>query len=509
MAPRTDWRPACERQGRRITRSKTGLGLVGLALMVATACGTRVQDAGQSLTPAPVVGTAPASLSSDPLPMAVSETPTESSAPAPGSPPSRRTDGSETAPPPSQGAPSARPAGSALAPAADGRKGSAPPPPAPTPGAVPPPGANVPPASQGTSPVILATVGTFSGPVGSVFSGHLFGSQLWVRYINWNGGLNGRRVELFVYDDGGDPARHRSQVQEAVERRRAIAFLTNTETLTGHASVDYLNAKRVPVVGGDGGETWAHSSPMYFIPMANAESWTKTFVPSVAKPVGKTKLGSLICVEAAYCDDADRAVAQQAKPNGFEHVYRARASLAQPDFTAECLAARNAGVEVFYVIEDQNSLGRLATSCNRQGFRPTYATIGPIAVEAQKDEPLMDGLRSSSNVFPYFQSGTPATDEFQQAFRRYGGGTPPRQGIAVGWTAGKLLEKAARQLPEPPTSGALLAGLWTIRNDTLGGLAPPLTFLENTPTVTPSCWFRITIQDKRWVSPDGYQLQCV
>src|SRR5439155_15279522 len=94
--------------------------------------------------------------------------------------------------------------------------------PAPGPGESPgsigaPPSGSKP--APGGSPVLLATVGTYSGPVGGLFTNILSGAQVWMKDINARGGLNGHPVKIFVYDDGGDPARHRAQVQEAIKQR--------------------------------------------------------------------------------------------------------------------------------------------------------------------------------------------------------------------------------------------------------------------------------------------------
>ena len=103
----------------------------------------------------------------------------------------------------------------------------------------------------------MASVGTLSGPGGAVLGPIVGGTQVWVKWVNRTGGLNGHPVHLITYDDAGDPSRHRAQVQEAVEQAHAVAFLTNVETLTGAGSADYITQKHIPVIGTDTATPWA------------------------------------------------------------------------------------------------------------------------------------------------------------------------------------------------------------------------------------------------------------
>ena len=59
---------------------------------------------------------------------------------------------------------------------------------------------------------------------------------------------------------------------------------------------------------------------------------------------------------------------------------------------------------------------------------------------------------SSTTVFPYFQTGTPAADEFHNAVQDFGKAANIGVAMAQGWTTGKLMEKAGAALPEPPTT---------------------------------------------------------
>lgn len=360
------------------------------------------------------------------------------------------------------------------------------------------------------SPVIIGHVGTLSGPVGTAYKPIVSGAQIWVGFVNQRGGLNGHQVQLLVYDDGGDPARHRSQMQEAVERRGVVAFLANTDPLTGRQAISYLEQKRVPHVGSMTGATWAYDSPMFFPSMSEGEygffSWLASFASQML-PLGKSRLTTIACVEATPCTDVADTFSRRAEEVGFEYVSTIKTALAQPDYSAECLAARNGSADAIVLLLDQNSIRRFTTACARQGYRPNYLLLSAVIEDAQEENPELAGASGVTNVFPWFQTGTPATDEFQTAFRTLGAKQHSNVGVTMGWVAGKLLQRAGANLPEPPTSEAILQGLWTTHSDTLGGLTSPLTFTKDRPAVPTSCWFNLQLK-KRWVSPDNYQLRC-
>lgn len=361
------------------------------------------------------------------------------------------------------------------------------------------------------SPVKVGSVGSISGVAGVVLAPVVQGLQVWANYVNDKGGVNGHPVELVVVDDGGDPARHRAAVQRLVEEG-VVAFVGNAESITGAPSVEYITQKRVPVVGSDTGSPWFYdTSPMYF-PQASSSLLPYVVAThaaaDVAIPEGKRKWGIVACTEAQVCEDAYNDGPAVARKAGLEPVYRARASLAQPDFTAECLAARNSGVQILNIALDQNSVDRMADACSRVNFRPIFSLIGTSTLPRHAVNPNLDGTISGTVVFPWFQDNTESTKEFQAAMARYLPKADVANGHAVGWTAGKLFERATVDLPEPPTREAVLRGLWSIRDDTLGGLTLPLSFTENQPSRPVPCGFTAMIKDQKWSSPNNFEIRC-
>lgn len=498
-------------------RTISGVGAVALVL---AGCGTRVEGPSQSAAATPATqppaqavvdpGSTPGVVqgSSDP----VASTPSASSASPAGTAASGAKPSASSAASPSPArqqpgaaSPSRSPQTTSAATRPGGNAGSKSggAPAAPTPAAPGKPGPK--------SEIVVGTVGTLSGPLGANTVPMLQATQLWGKWVNSKGGINGHMVRIIPADDGGDPARHRALLQELVEQKRVLAFIANPEPLTGASGVEYLNAKRIPVIGMTGGESWARTSPMYFPQGATGQDHTDVLFASFAQQSlaqGKTRFGLVTCSEAQACRDFNDQAERQLTPRGIKVVYKAGISLAQPDFTAECLAAQNAKAEVFFVGGDGNTLRRVAASCKRQGYQPIFATGQAAITDDLKSDPNLEGAIAYSPTFHYVQSGTPATDDFKSALKQFGGTIRLGGLTTASWAAGRMLEKAAANLPEPPTTEAILRGLWSFKGEDFGGLTGPLTFTENQPPPRLVCWFNVHIRKGAWGSPDEFKRTC-
>jgi branched-chain amino acid transport system substrate-binding protein len=79
---------------------------------------------------------------------------------------------------------------------------------------------------------------------------------------------------------------------------------------------------------------------------------------------------------------------------------------------------------------------------------------------------------------------------------------------AAEWTSGELAVAADQGLGATPTSAQFLQGLWAIKNNTLGGLAPPLTFNAHGLPSQPSCYFEMVLKNGVFVDTHQGNYQC-
>jgi branched-chain amino acid transport system substrate-binding protein len=363
------------------------------------------------------------------------------------------------------------------------------------------------------APIVVASVGTYSGIVGQNIGGGVKALQAWVSSVNAKGGINGHPVQLFVADDVGDPARHRALVQQMVEERRAIAFLFNAEVLSGQGSVDYIDRVRVPVIGSEGGGEWFHQNQYYFPQHSSGKDLPLTPMGSATVsqlPQGKKKLGTIVCADGIQvCEDAKKTFPERAPKYGFEYVYNGSASLAQPDLTANCLAAQDAGAQLLLILMDKNSIQRAARSCSNIGYKPVYLLNQTIENDALATDPLLDGAVGSGVVAPWFDTSNPAVVEFREAMAAYAPGVDISGAPMQGWASAKLFEKAAARIGNPPTSEQVLQGLWSMKNETLGGIVPPRTFTQGQPAPHAVCFWSWIVKDKKFVNAVDNKVRCI
>ena len=360
------------------------------------------------------------------------------------------------------------------------------------------------------STINLGNVGTYSGLIGAIFTGAQQSLQVWAAYINAHGGLNGHPVHIFSEDDGGDPSTNQTEVQQEVTQDHVIAFVGNLEPLTASASLSYLQQQHIPVIGGDASSfTWWQSPVMF--PQASylEHEGDATIRAGVAQ--GKTKLAYLYCIEDSTCTNGYQVeiVNGGAKADGADPVYSASYSLTQPDFTAQCLAAQQAGANVLFFAGDGDSLVRMARDCAAQNYKPLYMAASIAVNAAVQSDPLLNGLISTQSNFPWTDSFTPAQATYQQAMKTYAPNLAGSASTAAEWASGMLAVAAAQYLGTAPTSAQFFQGLWAINNNNLGGLAPPLTFTTNANATPSNCFFEMILQNGQFVDPNHGNYQCM
>lgn len=338
----------------------------------------------------------------------------------------------------------------------------------------------------------------------------------WSKWINANGGIHCHPVQVLVGDDGGSTSQDATLAQQFVQDQGAVAL--SWASTDPSAIGSYSQAHAIPVVGTEtGGAAWT-TNP-YMFPETNLENAGNWGAAQAAIATGSTRLGILYCIEsAAVCSSTANEYGSDAAAQGAQVVYRGQISLTQPDYTANCLQAKNKGVQVLYVLGDTNTEIRVAQSCARQGWNPIYEL--PEAEDSFGSVPQLNGALTVTSTFPWFlQSGSPGLQEYGQVLHTYAPNlASDGQGTQTwGWTSAKVFQDAAMAATahlkptDKVTSQEILNGLWSLRTDTLGGIDPgPLSrsFTKGRMAPDPFCVFVSRLESGRWIAPRGMTPLC-
>jgi branched-chain amino acid transport system substrate-binding protein len=310
----------------------------------------------------------------------------------------------------------------------------------------------------------------------------------WTKWTNANGGIAGHPVKI-VYepDDKGDPAVAIAAVKDLVENKKVIAIVGPTSV--GEPSwADYALQNRIPVIGPGDADALPFTNPMFYSVAATVltDLWGAM---KAAKTQGVKKVGVLLCTEVAACAQARQAYKAAAVANGLDPVYDAVASRTQPSYTAECLAAKNAGVQGFAAYVNNVVLSR---DCVRQGFHALWIQSPPQPIDQIKEVQAMGNTVGASYVWLCAAPLQGDTKTFGVAMHKYhpeyDKGTAKYNqngpGDCKAWAAGMVFAKAIENANVAPTATAtrddVIRGLSMFKDETLGGYVPKISYSDGT-----------------------------
>jgi branched-chain amino acid transport system substrate-binding protein len=196
-------------------------------------------------------------------------------------------------------------------------------------------------------------------------------------------------------------------------------------------------------------------------------------------------------------------------------VYTAAISSSAPDYTAQCLAAKQAGADGIFDAEASSVITTVAGDCSKQGYNPVeLANDGSISTSFPTS-PGMSGMAGVTLDIPFFVKSTPAAKAMYAAFNKYQPSilTSPNFGdpTSTAYVSGLLFGAAAKAggvgAHGTPTAKQVIAGLYKLKGATLGGMAPALTYHRNKPNSI-KCYFKLSIQGGKFTLPDGTKTSC-
>jgi branched-chain amino acid transport system substrate-binding protein len=360
-------------------------------------------------------------------------------------------------------------------------------------------------AATGT-PITIGVLCSCSGPFGSTIVDAWSVLQAWEKEVNASGGLSGHPVQLIEKDNASVPGTALANAQSVLsDKVDAIIDLDILDALWEKPA----DTAKIPVIGGN------FSSPAYYTdadwyPSGQTNDSITYSVAATAKQAGATSLADFYCAESAQCQESVPLIEAAGKTLGVPVTYSASISATAPNYTAQCVAAQQAGVKAVFIGDSISVIARVAANCSAQGYNPIYVTEGTGFTNQALTAPGLNGnLWSSYPILPYFSSETPVTAMNTVLGKYYPGLTTSTltwsEYAAQAWTAGLLLEQAVKNsgvaASATVTPADITAGLNKVSGETLGGFSPTLNLTTAKHTV--DCWYVGRVQSGKAVQVGG------
>ena len=123
-------------------------------------------------------------------------------------------------------------------------------------------------------------------------------------------------------------------------------------------------------------------------------------------------------------------------------------------------------------------------------------------------------MSTASSNAPWMLTDTPGQKEYAEALQRYAPGMETDGPSMMAWAAGKLFEATLERLgagarSAPISTADIFTALGKIKNETLDGLSPPLTFSPGQKAAPdiPCVYFELD-SEKGWTAPHGSKYIC-
>jgi branched-chain amino acid transport system substrate-binding protein len=360
-------------------------------------------------------------------------------------------------------------------------------------------------AAASGSDLVIGTIGDFSGPSGA--PSHLAGLQAWVDSVNAGGGIKGHQIKLIVEDDQGDATTSQADIRQLVQVDHVLAIVSPEDSGTESGWASYVAQQHVAVVGGEADTPVWFTNPSFF-PSSSTVLTTMESQAYTVKLAGKTKFGAVYCAELAACKQAVPALQAYATALHLDLAVSAAIAVSQPSYTAQCLAAQQAGAQALAIEASFQAGSRFAPACAQQGYNPVYVIPAGAFDDRYLQVAQVNGAYIPVSNALWF-AGTPAVNQFKQAMGKYEAGTALGPNPISGWTGGALFGAAAASLPANPTPADVFTALYSLpKNDTLDGLAPPLNFNPGKPASQVTCFYLAQIKSGALTAPMGTTAIC-
>jgi branched-chain amino acid transport system substrate-binding protein len=267
-------------------------------------------------------------------------------------------------------------------------------------------------------PVKIAVVNAQSGQLSSLGQWEWKGAKLAADEWNAKGGINGRKIDLELFDDQGDPTVG-TNVARKIAGEGFVAMLGTAESAVTVAMIPILRQSKIPnITSGQSPAIAATKSPFAFYNGPTSNTYDETLAKYLVDDKGVKKV-ALISNNGSYGKGERDAFTKALSDRGITPVDDQVVTTDQKDFSAALTSIRQKEPEVLFVGSEEVEAGLIVKQAKELGIDATIAGAAPMGTPVYLETAGTANAEGTVVSSPYLSNDTDEKSrDFAKAYQK-------------------------------------------------------------------------------------------
>jgi len=276
-----------------------------------------------------------------------------------------------------------------------------------------PPGADNSNSGQNNAgPIKIALVDAQSGQLSSLGAWELKGAKLVVDEWNAKGGINGRKIQMDVFDDQGDPTVG-TNLARKIAAEGYIAMLGTAESAVTIAMADILKDAKIPnITSGQSTGLVAKKSPFLFLNGPTSTTYDETLAKYIVETKGLKNI-AMVTNNGSFGKGEHDAFLKALTARNVTPLADQVVTTDQKDFSAALTTIRGKNPQVIFLGAEEVQSGLIVKQARDLGITATFAGAAP------QGTPVFFDTAGKANVENTIVSSPYLSNDINDASRKF------------------------------------------------------------------------------------------
>ena len=278
------------------------------------------------------------------------------------------------------------------------------------------PGSSTAQTSSAKGPIKIAVVDAQSGAESDLGQFEWRGVSLAVNQANAAGGVDGRKIQLTLYDDQGDPTVG-TELARKIASDGDIAMLGTAESAVTVAMAPILKSEKIPnITSGQSTALIALKSPYLFLNGPTGLTYDSTLAKYLVTTKGDKKI-ALLTNNDSYGAGEDTAFTSSLKTLGVTPVASKVVPADQTNMTPALTSIRGSNPQVLFIGAEEAQSGLIVKQARALGMTAVIAEGAPAGTPLYLSTAGVTDANGTIVSSPYLgNNASPAAEKFAAAY---------------------------------------------------------------------------------------------